>query len=217
MSQPYQEAITVWIVEDNDDFRQTMQDLINSRDGLRCPHVFGSCEDLLAALNTEFAPEVVLMDIGLPGISGIEGVRRLKVISPATHVIMLTIHENNDRIFQALCAGASGYLLKMSSTDKIFEAVEEACKGGVVMNAKIARRVLNMFTQLSAPKWDYGLTEREQEVLHALVDGKTKQQIAESLFLSFHTIDTHLRNIYAKLHVHSRSDAVAKALRERLV
>lgn len=215
---PIQNDITVWVVEDHDEFRQTVQDLIDSRAGMQCPEAFASCEDLFAALRTEFAPEVVLMDIELPGgMSGIEGVQQLKAISPATHVIMLTIHEDNDRIFNAVCAGASGYLLKTSSTDKIFEAVEEACKGGVVMTAQIARRVLNMFTQRNAPRRDYGLTEREKEVLQHLVEGKTKKEIAEVLYRSYHTIDTHMRNIYAKLHVPSRTDAAVKAVREGLV
>ena len=211
------EAITVWIVEDNEDFRETMEALINNRDDMQCPRVFETCEAMLATLNTEFAPEVLLMDISLPGMTGIDGVRRLKTVSPATHVIMLTIHEDNDTIFNALCAGASGYLLKMSPAEKIFEAITATHQGGSVMNAQIARRVLNMFTQFAAPKWNYDLTEREKEVLQMLVDGKTKAQIGEALFLSYHTIDTHMRNIYTKLHVHSRSDAVVKALRERLV
>lgn len=209
--------VTVWIVEDSADYRQTIQQLIENHPGMRCPRVFGSCEEVLSALNVEFAPEVILMDIGLPGMSGTEGVQRIKGITPATHVIMLTIHEDNDTIFRALCGGASGYLLKMSSTQKIFEAIEETCSGGAAMNGQIARRVLNMFKQLTTPRWDYQLTEREKEILQLLVDGQTKNQIADTLFLSYHTIDTHLRNIYSKLHVNSRSDAVVKALRERLL
>lgn len=208
---------TVWIVEDSDDYRQTIRDLIDSRSGYRCAHAFGACEEALAMLNKAFAPEMMLMDIGLPGMSGVEGVRRIKQISPSTQVVMLTIHEDNDTIFQALCAGATGYLLKMSPTQKIFEALEEVSRGGAPMNGQIARRVLNMFTQLTTPRWDYQLTDREKEILELLVGGRTKNQIADALFLSYHTVDTHLRNIYAKLHVNSRSDAVVKALRERLI
>ncbi len=214
---PDREPFIVWIVEDSEDYRQTIQDLINSRQGMRCTRTFSTCEDVLAALNQEFAPEIVLMDIGLPGMSGIECVRRLKALSPATHVIMLTIHEDNDRIFNALRAGASGYLLKMSPVHKIFEAIEEVSGGGAAMNAQVARRVLNMFTQLNAPRWDYQLTDREKEILQLLVEGKTKNQIADTLFLSFHTIDTHIRNIYTKMHVNSRTDAVTKALQERII
>jgi len=213
---PRQEEIVVWIVEDSEDYRTTISDLLNSRPGLRCTRGFGSCEEMLAALNTDFAPEVVLMDIGLPGMPGTEGIQRLKSISPTTHVIVLTIHEDNDTIFRAICAGASGYLLKMAAVSKIFDAVEEVRGGGAAMNAQVARRVLNMFTQFNAPRWDYQLTDREKEILQLLVDGRKKSEIADTLFLSYHTIDTHIRNIYAKLHVNSRSDAVAKAIKERL-
>lgn len=213
----YKQDISVWVVEDNEDYRQTICDFINTCEGMHCPHVFNTCEDMFDRLDQIFAPEVLLMDIGLPGMSGIEGVHRLKSISPATQVIMLTIHEDNDKIFNAICAGASGYLLKMSSTSQILEAIHEVRAGGAVMTPHIARRVMNMFTQLYAPRKDYQLTVRELEILQFLVDGKTKQQIADVLFLSFHTIDTHLRNIYVKLHVHSRSDAVVKALKERLL
>lgn len=209
--------ITVWIVEDSEEYRNTVSELIGAREGMRCTRTFGSCEDVLETLNQEFAPDVILMDISLPGMSGIECVKRFKVISPATHVVMLTIHEDNDRIFNALCAGASGYLLKMSTGAKICEAIEEVHAGGAAMTPQVARRVLNIFSQLNAPRWDYQLTDREKEILELLVDGATKEQAAEALFLSFHTIDTHIRNIYAKLHVNSRTDAVTKALRERLV
>lgn len=209
--------INVWVVEDNTEFRSTLQHLISSRAGLICPEALGSCEALFTLLNQSFAPDVILMDIGLPGMSGIEGVERLKRISPATQVIMLTIHEDNDTIFKALCAGASGYLLKTAEPARIFEAIVESRYGGTVMTPQIARRVLSMFTQLNTPQWDYGLSDRERDVLQLLVSGLTKQKIADALFLSYHTIDTHMRNIYAKLHVKSRPGAIAKALKERLV
>ncbi len=209
--------INVWVVEDNTEYRSTLQGLIAARHGLICPEALGSCEALFTLLNTAFAPDVILMDIGLPGMSGIEGVERLKRISPATQVIMLTIHEDNDTIFKALCAGASGYLLKTAEPVRIYEAIEESQYGGTVMSPQIARRVLSMFTQLNAPQWDYGLSDREKDVLQHLVGGHTKQEIADALFLSYHTIDTHMRNIYAKLHVKSQTGAIAKALKERLV
>ena len=208
---------TVWIVEDRQDFREAVHNLLSGQSGISCSHALASCEELFAALNETFAPEVILMDIGLPGMSGIEGVKRLKTIAPSTQVIMLTIHEDNDRIFEAICAGASGYLLKTTPAAKIIESIEEVRRGGAAMTPQVARRILNIFTQLRAPRWDYQLTEREREILNLLVEGKTKQQIADALFLSFHTIDTHLRNTYTKLHVNSRSDAVAKAVKERLV
>lgn len=209
--------ISAWIVEDHEEFRQAIRDLLADADGIRCERVFSNAEDLLEALNHHFAPEVLLVDIGLPGMSGIEAIGRVKTISPATHVIVLTIHEDNDRIFDAICAGASGYLLKTARTDTVIDAIHEVHRGGAAMTPQIARRVLNMFTQLRAPRYDYQLTEREKDVLGHLVQGRTKDRIARELDLSFHTVDTHLRNIYAKLHVHSKSGAVAKALKERLV
>ncbi len=215
-SPSHQEAVTVWIIEDNEDYRLTVQDMINSREGLHCAEAFAQCEEALAALNRSFAPDVFLVDIGLPGMSGIEGVRQIKAIAPHTQVIMLTIHEDNDRIFKAICAGASGYLLKASSRDVILDAIAQVREGGAAMNPKVARRVLNMFSQFNAPRWDYELTEREREVLKELVDGHSKQEIADALCLSPHTIDSHIRHIYEKLHVHSRAEAIAKAYRERL-
>ncbi|MCG8468955.1 MAG: response regulator transcription factor [Gemmatimonadetes bacterium] len=210
-------SISVWIVEDNEDFRQAVHELLEDAAGVRCERVFANAEDLLETLNHHFAPEVILMDIGLPGMSGIEAIGRLKTVSPATHVIVLTIHEDNDRIFDAICAGASGYLLKTARMDRVLEAVREVHRGGAAMTPQIAGRVLNMFTQFNAPRYDYQLTEREKQVLSQLVEGKTKDKIASDLSLSYHTVDTHLRNIYAKLHVHSKSSAIAKALKERLV
>lgn len=211
------DSASVWIVEDSPDYRETVQDLINAEDGLSCPRAFASGEDLLEYLNGHFAPEALLVDIGLPGISGIEVVDRVHGISPGTQIVMLTIHEDNDRIFRAICAGASGYLLKPSESREIIASVREALKGGVPMTPQIARRVLNLFKQVRGPRYDYDLTDREKDVLAALVDGGTKKEIGEVLFITVHTVDTHLRNIYAKLHVHSRTEAVVKALKEHLI
>jgi DNA-binding NarL/FixJ family response regulator len=207
----------VWVVEDSDDYRETVQELIDTADDLACPHAFASGEELLEFLNGHLAPEVILVDIGLPGMSGIEIVERLHGFSPATHLVMLTIHEDNDRIFDAICAGACGYLLKTATPEQILTAVREALEGGAPMTPQIARRVLNLFTQMHAPRWNYDLTKAEQGVLQELVEGKTKSQIAKALFISPHTVDTHLRSIYAKLHVHSAPRAIAKAYKEKLV
>jgi DNA-binding NarL/FixJ family response regulator len=172
---------------------------------------------MLEVLKTQFAPEVVLMDIGLPGLSGIEGVRRIKDISPATDVLMLTIHEEDDKVFEAICAGANGYLLKSLGQEELLQAIRGVMAGGAPMNAQIAARVLHMFARIAAPKEGYGLTAREKEILSLLTEGLSKKAIADRLFLSFFTIDTHLKNIYSKLHVHSGTGAVAKALRERIL
>lgn len=208
---------TVWIVEDNPEYRATVRDLVDFASGLSAPHGFGSGEELFEFMNHHFAPDVMLVDIGLPGMSGIEVVRRLHRLAPDTRLVMLTIHEDNDRIFEAICAGACGYLLKTAMPEAILQAVREALQGGAPMTPQIARRVLNLFTQVRAPAWDYDLTDRERDVLRELIEGKTKKQMGKTLFLSEHTVDTHMRSIYMKLHVHSRTEAVVKAIKENLV
>lgn len=208
--------LSIWIVEDNTLVRETTAAALREGGGVTCTGAFRDCESMLEALDTESPPSVVLMDIGLPGMDGIEGVREVRRRAPSTRVVMFTVHEDDDRVFEAICAGASGYLLKPSSSDELRVAVEEMRRGGAAINARIARRVLDLFQNLAAPRHDYGLTEREREVLGLLVDGLSKKQIAARLILSEHTIHSHVRNIYEKLEVHSRGGAVAKAVRERL-
>ncbi len=212
------EDISVWIVEDNVHFRQSMHSLINQYDGFKCGFVFDSCEDALKILEeTAEPPEVILLDIGLKGMSGIDGIKIFKEISPATHIIMLTIYDDKSSVFEALCAGASGYLLKDSSPESVIEAIKEVLGGGAPMNMHIAKKVIEMFKQFNPPKGDYGLTGREKEILNLLVSGLNKKQIAEKLFVSFHTINTHIKNIYSKLQVKTRGGLVAKAFREKLI
>ena len=211
------QSITLWVVEDNDAYRDTIAALVDSTEGMHCTRAFPSCEKALKALEDDFAPEIILMDIGLPGISGIEGLRRIKAISPSTGLIMLTVFDDEKQIFEAICSGASGYLLKSAPPHEIIGAVRQVLGGGASMDPRIARKVLDMFSRLSVPMGEYGLTGREKEILRLLVDGFTAKGIAERLFLSLRTIDTHVKNIYMKLHVHSRSAAVAKAFRERLL
>lgn len=217
MPKPGHKYLDVWVIEDNDELRATLVEVIDSDAEMMCSLNFGKCEDALAALKHESPPQVMLMDIGLPGMSGIEGVRRIHSISPATQFIMLTIFEDDAKVFESLCAGASGYLLKGSSTGKILEAIREVRNGGAPMNTHIAKKVLTMFTHLVAPHADYALTEREKEILAHLVAGKSQKEIATALHLSPFTIATHMKNIYTKLHVHCRSEAVAKALKEHLL
>lgn len=212
-----EEDIGIWVVEDDAFFRSTITTLIEETAGFACKGEFPSVEDALDVLRDGDAPEIVLMDIGLPGMNGIEGVRRIKAISPATDIIILTIKEGDQEVFNAICAGANGYLLKNSSPDEIIEAVNEVVRGGAPMNAQIARKVLTMFTKFVTPEADYGLSSREKEILRLCVDGLTKRQIADKLFLAYYTIDTHMKNIYEKLQVHSRTEAVAKALKEKLL
>lgn len=207
----------VWVVEDNAPFRRNLARLLNAEPGMRCSRECGSCEDALLALKTAPAPEVILLDVGLPGMSGLEGIRLIRQQCPDTLVIILTVFEDDEKIFQAICAGASGYLLKNSGSQAIVQAIHDALAGGSPMNPRIARRVLEMFSRLAPKKADYGLSEREQEILHHMVRGLIKKEIADQLQLSIHTVDTYLRRIYEKLEVNTRTGAVAKALKEGLV
>lgn len=211
------ETLDVWLVEDNAVYRQTVCEMLDAQADIICSEAFSTVDALLAALNTGACPDLILMDVQLPGIDGVEGVQHVKQIAPATDVLMLTVQEDDDTIFRAIQAGASGYLLKMASLDRILHAIRTTHRGGAIMTPQIARRVLALFNHLTTPEHDYHLTPRERDVLGELVHGGTKAQIAESLFVSEHTVDTHLRNIYGKLHVHSRTEAVAKALKERLL
>jgi DNA-binding NarL/FixJ family response regulator len=214
---PPEEDKELWVVEDDALYRKTISELLHEVEGIRCDHAFSRCEDALRALDTEPAPDVILMDLGLPGMNGIEGTTRVRELSPATRVIILTIHEDNEKIFDALCAGASGYLLKSSPPEEIERAMMEVLRGGAPINAQIARKMLAMFTHLAGPRNPSPLTQRERDILKLMVDGLTKKQIAEQLVLSYHTIDTHIKNIYAKLQVHTRGGAVAKALNDHLL
>jgi len=208
---------TVWIIEDHTAFRRTLMRVLNAESGLQCARDFDSCEKALAALTHDEAPDLILLDVGLPGMSGLEGIRLIKERIPQTLVVILTVFEDDDKVFQAICAGAAGYLLKTSSASDITQAVRDALAGGSPMNPRIARRVLEMFSRLAPKQTDYGLSEREKEILQLMVTGLIKKEIADRLTLSVHTVDTYLRRIYEKLAVNTRTGAVAKALKEGLV
>lgn len=208
----------VWVVEDSVRYRETLTEMIERGDQFSCPRGFGDAESALDALGDgSDLPRLILMDLALPGMSGIECIRAIRQQNPAIPVVMLTVHQSNERIFEAVCAGASGYLLKSSPRDEIMGGIANVLEGGAAMDAQIARRVLEMFARMATPQADYGLSGRERQILQRLVDGLTKNDIAEELALSPHTIDGHVRNIYAKLHVNNRSSAVARALRENLL
>jgi len=209
-------VITVWLVEDNDTFRNTVARALKQVPSLDCSQRFASAEEALEVLEEGAVPDVMLLDVELPGINGIEAIQRIKAISPSTRIIMLTVFDSHQKIFKAICAGASGYLLKTSPSEKIVASIREVYSGGAPMEPKVARYVLDMFSRLAAPRQDYGLTPREQKILELMTQGLIKKEIADQLELSYHTVDTHLRNIYTKLHVHTRTGAVAKALKERL-
>lgn len=212
------QKLNVIVVEDNNLFRKTLTDFINQSNELSCSRSFPSCEDALKEIeNDGMEPDIILLDIGLPGMNGVEGITHFKKITPLSKIIMLTIQDDDENVFNAICNGASGYLLKDSSNQKIIESVKEVLSGGAPMNASIAAKVLKMFKEFIPEQKDYHLSLREKEILKFLVDGMSKKQIAEKLFLSYHTIDSHIRKIYEKLEVHSGSSAVAKALKENLI
>jgi DNA-binding NarL/FixJ family response regulator len=219
--EPPHDAIEVWVVEDHALYRQSTAAVLGDAPGIRCPVAVASCEEALAALDGGALPEIVLMDIGLPGMNGIEGARALRARTPSTRVVMLTVHEEDEQVFEAICAGASGYLLKPASPERIVEAVREVRDGAAPINGYIAGRLLGMFARMAGPRTaqgaDYGLTAREKEILEGMVEGLAMKEIAGRLRVSYHTVDSHVRNVYEKLHVHTRGGAVAKALRERLV
>jgi DNA-binding NarL/FixJ family response regulator len=213
----HEHAVSVWLIEDNRAFRDTVARVLKHVADVECSRHFSNSEDALAALMEGHVPDVVLLDVELPGMNGIEAVLRIKSISPATRIIMLTVFDDHEKIFKAVCAGASGYLLKTSPLEKIVESIREAYSGGAPMTPRVARSVLEMFSSLRPPaQQGYGLTAREQKILELMTEGLIKKEIADQLSLSYHTVDTHLRNIYAKLHVGTRTAAVAKALKERL-
>jgi len=217
MSATMPEPIDVWLIEDNEPFRRTLRRALEHTTHIRCRAEFDTCEAAFMALTRDPAPHVVLLDIGLPGMSGLDALPRFEELTPNTKVIALTVHEDEDKIFRAVCAGAAGYLLKTASLDQIGAAVREVMQEGAPITPKIARRVLNLFSRFSRPGKDYGLTDREQQILQLLVGGLIKKEIADRLSLSFHTVDSHLRSIYQKLRVTTRQAAVARALREGLV
>ena len=208
----------VWVVEDSTLYRDTLCQLLDGSARMRCARAFADGDSALAVLGQgKDLPRLLLMDLALPGTGGVECTRAIRKRWPAIPVVVLTVHQSNDRIFAAICAGASGYLLKTATGDEILQGCENVLEGGGAMDRQIARRVLEMFSRMATPQADYGLSEREREILQLLVDGHTKNRIAERLSLSPHTIDGHVRNIYTKLHVNSRGGAVAKAVREHLL
>jgi DNA-binding NarL/FixJ family response regulator len=207
----------IWIVEDNVFFQKCLVELINNQTDLVCSQSFNSCEKTLQHLELGAHPSIILLDIGLPGMSGLEGIQKFRQLAPSTQIIIITVREDSDSIFQAICAGAIGYLLKNSPGEKIIEAIHDVQKGGSPINAQIARKVLTAYAALNLPSSDYNLTNREREILLQMVNGLTKKEIGTKLSLSHHTIDTHVRKIYDRLHVNKRSSAVAKALKQRIV
>jgi DNA-binding NarL/FixJ family response regulator len=205
--------ITVSIVEDNEQLRTTLARVINRAEGFRCLSHYGDAESALEALPKD-QPEVVLMDINLPGMNGVECVRRLKQVLPRSQSVMLTVYEDTDNIFNALAAGAAGYLLKRTKSAELLEAIREVHRGGSPMTTHIARKVTQSFHRAGpSAQATENLSEREQEVLDCLSQGLIYKEIAEKLGISYETVHTYIRRIYEKLQVRTRTEAVAKFLR----
>jgi len=208
--------ITVSIVEDNEQLRGTLARVLNRAEGFQCVGQHGSAEAALEGVPKE-KPHVVLMDINLPGMNGVECVRKLKPLLPQTHIIMLTVYEDTDNIFNALAAGATGYMLKRTPRDELLGAIQDVLRGGSPMSAHIARKVVQSF-QKPAPSAapaaeEAALSPREKEVLDCLAQGFLYKEIAEKLGISYETVHTYIRRIYEKLQVRTRTEAVAKFLR----
>jgi DNA-binding NarL/FixJ family response regulator len=204
------EKITVVIVEDDREMREGLEAIIRFHPGLECLASYPSAEDALSQISRN-VPDIILMDIHLPGISGIECVKQLKPILPKTQFMMCTVYEDNENVFDSLCAGASGYLLKNSPPGKITDAIIDLYHGGSPMSSTIARKVINTFKPVSQHNTTVeNLTKREHELLELLAKGYRYKEIADKLFISFETVRTHIHNIYEKLHVQSRTEALNK-------
>jgi len=210
--------IKVAIFEDNKTLRESLQQLVNAAEDLVCTGSFPDANKLLR--NIQLAdPDVVMMDINMPGLSGIEAVQVIREKFPQVKILMQTVFEENDKIFAAICAGASGYMLKKTAPQKMIEAIRETFLGGAPMSAPVAVKVLQMFRHQSVDhkKEFIDLSEREREILALLVKGKSYKAVAAECFISIDTVSTHVRHIYEKLHVHSKSEAVAKAINQKLI
>jgi DNA-binding NarL/FixJ family response regulator len=210
--------IKVAIFEDNHNLRVGYYQLINGTEGFQCVGAFENCSNLLQNI-MDTSPDVVLMDIGMPGINGIEGVRILREKYPELKIMMQTIFEDNEKIFESILAGASGYILKNTSPARVLEFIKETYEGGAPMSPSVATKVLKMVIHhpASVPDHSFQLSDREKEVLTYLVKGMSYRLIADACFISIDTVRAHIRNIYEKLHVHSKTEAVAKAIKGNIV
>ncbi len=202
----------VVIVEDDDVIRESLTSLINETNNFLCIAGYDNCEEAIKNVISD-QPKIILMDIGLPGISGIDGIKKIKKIYPEVEIIVVTVHDEGEKVFNALCAGASGYLTKNIPAERLIEAMDEVLKGGAPMSTNIARLVIRSFQRSS----DSPLTPRETEVLQFLSRGKSYTMIADDLHINKETVRTHIKNIYQKLNVNSKPAAIEKANKDRLI
>lgn len=210
-------AIKVAIVEDDRSLREGLKMLINATPGYSCPRTYGSVEEALQLLARE-TPDVLLLDIHLPGMLGSEGVRKFCELFPDMQILMLTVYDGQDKVFESICNGACGYLLKKTPPAKLLDCIREAHEGGAPMSPEIARKVVTLFQKTGAPeKLDEQLTPQEIRLLRLLADGYSYENSAGQMNISINTVRNYIRSIYEKLHVHSKSEAVSKAIRSRLI
>lgn len=209
-------VIRVLIVEDDKKIRESYVQLINDSDGMVCVADYESCEEMFDNLDNLLV-DVLLMDIGLPGMSGIEGIKKVKDLYPSIEILMLTVYDDDEKIFKSIYAGASGYILKNVDPDELLNAIQEI-KTGAPMSAAIARRVLNFVRENDNTPHikEFKLTPREVEILQLLIDGLSFKKIGDKLFISSFTVHSHIKRIYEKLHVHSKAEAVAKVLKNKI-
>jgi DNA-binding NarL/FixJ family response regulator len=209
--------IKVVIYDDINQFRESLAILINDNDNMEVIAAFDNCETVEKDI-TQLKPDIILMDIDMPVMTGIEAVKKIREFNSEVKILMLTVFDDNKTVFEALKHGANGYLLKKTVPAKLIGYIQEAYEGGAPMTASIASQVLKMFAQFSSPNADnYNLSEREKSVLQLLVDGNSYKMVAANMQISIDTVRSHIRSIYEKLHVNSKSEAVAKALRQKIV
>ncbi len=209
-------AIRIAIFDDNKDRRESLKYLVEMYDDLLCVGMYEDGVHVLEAMK-ECSPDVVLMDIEMPVVNGIEAVKKIRSKYPEILVLMQTVFEDDDNLFESIKAGASGYILKKTNPEKIIEAIHDVVEGGAPMTPSMAIKVLRFFQNTPAAENSYSLTEREKKILALLVDGLSYKMIADRESISFHTVNSHVRKIYEKLHVHSLGEAVSKALKEKLL
>jgi len=209
-------ATRVVIFDDSKDRRDSLRYLLDMYDDMDCVGMFQDCTQVLKNIE-DTKPDVVLMDIEMPGVNGIEGVKKIRQKFPDVLVLMQTVFEDDDSLFESIKAGASGYLLKKSDPDRIISAIREVVNGGAPMSPNMALKVLRFFQSTPATNNQYALTDREKTILSALVDGLSYKMVADRENISFHTVNAHVRKIYEKLHGHSLAEAVSKALKEKLL
>ncbi|MDX1679425.1 MAG: response regulator transcription factor [Akkermansiaceae bacterium] len=211
-------STTIWVLEDHDNFAKQIMRLINAEDDMECPHHFRSADEMYEKVKfTKDHPDLLLLDLGLPKKGGLEVLTDLKTLMPNTKVLILSSFDEREKVYRAICNGAAGYLLKTSDPDELMDGIRDILQGESALSSPIAKMILEGFSRHGPVEQTEPLTTREQDVLRFLVQGLIKKEIADELDISQHTVDMHVRSIYRKLHVHSQTEAVSKALRQGIV